>query len=221
MADRGPVIHGPVILGAGGHARVVAEAAAILGLSVAGYLAPQAVDPDRAPHPRHLGDDGAIPALLAAGHDFILGTGFVDGAGAARRAALVARIPEDRLARLIHPRAMVSPSARIGRGVFLAVGAILGAGSRVDTGAILNSGAIVDHDCRIGVNSHVATGSRVAGGVTIGRNCLIGAGAVIRQGVIIGDGAVAAAGAAVIADVAPGSIVAGVPARPLAPKDGR
>lgn len=210
MADRGLVI-----LGAGGHARVVAEAARILGLSLAGYLAPQAAELGHAPHLRHLGDDGAIPTLLAAGHDFILGMGFVDAVGAARRAGLAAQIPQDRLARLVHPAAVVSPSARIAPGVFVAVGAILGTGSEAGPGAILNSGAIIDHDCRVGTNSHVAIGARISGEVTVGQDCLIGAGATIRQGLRIGDGAVVAAGAVVLRDVVPGSTVAGVPARLL------
>lgn len=213
MADRGLVI-----LGAGGHARVIAEAAGILGLFLAGYLAPRAAEPGHAPHPRHLGDDGAIPALLAAGHDFILGTGFVDADGAVRRAGLVARIPQDRLARLVHPAAVVSPSARIAPGVFVAAGAILGTGSQAGPGAILNSGAIVDHDCRVGTNSHVAIGARISGGVTVGQNCLIGAGATIRQGLRIGDGAVVAAGAVVLRDAVPGRTVAGIPARLLESK---
>lgn len=208
---------GLVILGAGGHARVVAETAMLLGLSLLGYLAPRAVEPAHAPHPRYLGDDAAISAMLAKDCDFIPGTGFVDAPGAARRAGLLAQIPEDKLVRLIHPSAMVSPSAEIAAGVFIAAGAILGAGSRAAPGAILNSGTIVDHDSLIGANSHVAIGARVAGGVWIGKDCLVGAGATIRQGLHIGDGAVVAAGAVVLGDVAPGSTVAGVPARILVP----
>lgn len=204
-----------VILGAGGHARVIAETAGILGFSVAGYLAPGAAKSDHAPHPYYLGDDAAITGLLLEGCNFILGTGFVDARGAARRATLLARIPESRLVRLVHPSALVSPSAEIGAGVFLAAGVILGTGSRTGSGSILNSGAIVDHDCRIGANSHVAIGARLAGGVTVGRDCLIGAGATIRQGLRIGDGAIVAAGATVLRDAASGSTVAGVPARPL------
>lgn len=206
---------GLVILGAGGHARVVAETAMLLGLSLLGYLAPQAAKSANAPHPRYLGDDATIPAMLAKGCSFILGIGFVNVPGAIRRAELLMQIPESRLKRLVHPSAMVSPSAGIAAGAFLAAGVILGTGSRAGPGAILNSGAIVDHDCRIGANSHVAIGARIAGGVTVGRDCLIGAGATIRQGLRIGDGAVVAAGAAVLGDVASGSTVAGVPARPL------
>lgn len=49
----------------------------------------------------------------------------------------------------------------------------------------------------------------------IGHDTWIGHGAVIRPEVTIGDGAVVAAGAVVTKDVAPYTIVAGVPAKPL------
>ncbi|WP_342077715.1 DapH/DapD/GlmU-related protein [Yoonia sp. SS1-5] len=54
--------------------------------------------------------------------------------------------------------------------------------------------------------------SRIA---TIGHDTWIGAGAMIKPEVTLGDGAVVAAGAVVTKDVAPYTIVAGTPAKPL------
>jgi acetyltransferase-like isoleucine patch superfamily enzyme len=56
--------------------------------------------------------------------------------------------------------------------------------------------------------------------VTIGDRVWIGTGALVLKGTTIGDGAVVAAGAVVTGDVDPGTIVAGVPARPVGKADG-
>ena len=49
--------------------------------------------------------------------------------------------------------------------------------------------------------------------IHIGKNVWIGANATVLAGVTIGDGAVVAAGAVVTKDVAPNTVVGGVPAR--------
>lgn len=50
---------------------------------------------------------------------------------------------------------------------------------------------------------------------TVGDHVFVGANAVVQMGVTIGDHAVVAAGAVVTTDVAPATVVAGVPARPV------
>lgn len=204
-----------VLLGAGGHARVVAEALLLTGRKLAGHLAPTdegAVDPLQR---EWLGNDDEIPALVAAGHELALGLGFVDARGAARRARLLAGLPEHALPVICHPRACVSTHAKLSPGVVICAGAVIGVGTDLGPGSLINSGAIVDHDGRVGANTHIATGAHVAGGVQVGRDVLIGVGAAVRQGICIGDGAIIGAGAVVIRDVAPGATVIGNPARAL------
>lgn len=208
-----------VLIGGGGHARVVAETLAALGRAPVGYLAPEpAPEGDvRLLGPR-LGTDADIARLAGEGAVFALGTGFVEAEGARRRAGLVARVPAGRLLTVCHPAAIVAPSAAIAAGAFLGPGAIVATGAGIGPAAIVNSGAIVEHDCRVGANAHVASGARLAGNVSVGDNALIGAGATVRQGVSVGEGAVVGAGATVIRDVPAGATVAGVPARILRPR---
>jgi acetyltransferase-like isoleucine patch superfamily enzyme len=59
------------------------------------------------------------------------------------------------------------------------------------------------------------SGSLVSKPVMIGSNVWIGSHAVVLPGVSIGDGAIVGAGAVVTRDVAPGDVVAGVPAAPI------
>lgn len=57
--------------------------------------------------------------------------------------------------------------------------------------------------------------------VVIEDDVLIGANAVVIEGCRVGKGAVVAAGAVVVSDVAPNTVVAGVPAKVLKDKDGK
>jgi acetyltransferase-like isoleucine patch superfamily enzyme len=52
-------------------------------------------------------------------------------------------------------------------------------------------------------------------GVTLRRACRVGGGAVLTPGVEVGEEAFVAAGAVVTRDVAPRTVVMGVPARPV------
>lgn len=197
-----------ILIGGGGHAYVVTEALRLAGRSIAGYVAPRAGAADC-----WLGGDEKLPDLVAAGYEFALATGFVNAAGAARRAAIIAVIPADRLVTVRHPAAIVSDTAFIGAGSAILAGAVVSSNARIELGAIVNSGAIVEHDCVLGPNSHAATGCCMAGNVLVGRDSLIGAGAVIRQGIVIGDGAVIGAGSVVLRDVPDRAMVFGNPAR--------
>lgn len=201
------------LIGAGGHARVVAEALQLTRQPVAGYIAPT---PGQTPRLLgvYLGDDNGL-AELGLVFDLALGLGFVDATGARRRAELLRllSILAAPLVTVVHPMAIVSPSAELGTGSFVAMGAMVGTGACIGRGAIVNTGAVIDHESSLGENVHLATGARLAGGVDVGRDVLIGAGAVVRQGLSIGDGAVIGAGAVVIRPVAAGQTVVGNPAR--------
>lgn len=116
---------------------------------------------------------------------------------------------------VVHPSVVCSSWATIGAGSVLLPGAIINAGARLGVNVIVNSGAIVEHDCEIGDHAHIATGARLASTVCVGRAAHIGAGATVRQCLTIGEEAIVGAGAMVVDDVAPRSVVAGVPARPL------
>jgi UDP-perosamine 4-acetyltransferase len=204
--------HGSVIVvGAGGHARVVAEA---IGRDrIIGYVAP-----DRGADERGLGEWLGGDDLLRApraGASYVIGVGFVDRAGARRRASLLETCRQLTLETVVHPHAVVSSSAELGDGTFVAAGAIVGVSTRIGRGVIVNTGAVVDHDCRIGDNVHLAPGSVLSGSVRIGRDTLVGVGASVRQGITIGSGVVVGAGAAVVHDVADGLTVLGAPARPV------
>jgi len=194
-----------VIVGGGGHALVVAEAALAAGWIVAGFL-------DDNPGATIAGRVPRLGSLTDLERSADRGRAHLAIGDLAARARLIARLGAD-AATVVHPRAWVSPTAAVGAGVLIgAMGVVQGRASIGDH-CIINTGAIVEHDCALGENVHLAPRAVLAGDVRIGTGSLIGAGAVVLPGVRVGAGVTIGAGAVVTKDVSDGVTLVGVPAR--------
>ncbi|MHB1218304.1 MAG: PglD-related sugar-binding protein [Alphaproteobacteria bacterium] len=173
-----------LLIGAGGHAKAVAEAAeASLGHVVA-YIDLRPADWLKA---AHLSADTDVKTN---GIPVVIGVGGVTAAQLKARLALL----NSYLGRghpapaIVHPRAHVSPSARLEAGAIVLAGAVVQPGAVIGRGAIVNTRAIVEHDSTIGEGSHVAPGSVILGGCRVGRCVMIGAGAVVLSSTVVADG---------------------------------
>ncbi len=195
-----------IIIGAGGHGKVVAETAEACGYSDVVFVDQDWPTRQQIGHWSIIGQPGSIttPAMMfcAVGHN-------------ATREQLFKHYGLEQSPVLIHPAAVLSPSARLGAGTLVVAGAIVNADTTVGCGTILNTGCSVDHDCVLGAFTHISPGARLAGDVTIGTRSWIGIGAVVKEGVTIGCGVIVGAGAAVICDIEDGAMVSGVPARKM------
>lgn len=107
-------------------------------------------------------------------------------------------------------------------------GTWIGAFTLVDGSGGLRIGSGCDISSGVQIYSHSSARRCVSGRAydvvdkqptVIGDRVFIGAGAVVNMGVTIGDEAVVGAGAVVTSDVAPRTVVAGVPARVVADVD--
>ena len=121
---------------------------------------------------------------------------------------------------LIHPRAFLSSFALVGAGCALLPGSMVNACAVLGDGCIVNTGAVVEHDCVLGGGVHVSPTACLCGGVYVGENAWICAGAVVLPKLFIGERAVVGAGAVVTGPVERGAVVAGNPARPLPARHG-
>ncbi|WP_143462121.1 2,3,4,5-tetrahydropyridine-2,6-dicarboxylate N-acetyltransferase [Levilactobacillus enshiensis] len=127
----------------------------------------------------------------------------------------------------IEPGAVIRDQVEIGdnaiimMGAIINIGAVIGAGTMIDMGAVLGGRATVGRDSHIGANAVLAGVIEPASAmpVRIGDRVTVGANAVVLEGVQVGNDAVVGAGAVVTKDVAPGTVVAGVPARIVKVKD--
>jgi sugar O-acyltransferase (sialic acid O-acetyltransferase NeuD family) len=196
-----------ILLGAGGHARVVLSLAQALRLPVAGVCDPgleqagvgdwhgfavlgddtylYAADPTKV---LLLNGIGLIPARESAVrlrkrlHQYWSAAGFVFPA-------------------CVHPTAWVAPDADLASGVQVMAGAVVQPGCTIGAGSIINTGATVDHDCTIGQQVHIAPGATLCGDIRIGDGAYIGAGATVINNLTIGKNALLAAGAVQIMDL--------------------
>lgn len=206
-----------LLIGAGGHARVVADAAALsqtwLSISATDRN-PQRCSGELLPGVTLRGLAAALAAADAIDGACRLHIAIGDNAARQRETlACCAAHPHIPLTAVVHPRACVSSHADVALGCFVAAFALVGPGAQLGEGVIVNHGAVVDHDVQVGAFSHIAPNATLGGGARIGQRVLVGAGAVVLPGICLGDDVVLGAGAVAAADLpAPGTYT-GLPAR--------
>lgn len=205
-----------VVFGAGGHARVAADAALASGAWSAVLVSDRRED---------LWGSQLLPGLRVlaprALRDLPLPWGLHVAIGdnaARRREARALLLDEARaafLASVVHPLAALAPSARIGPGCLLAAHSVVGPLAHLGEGVIVNHTAVVDHDGVVGPWTHVAPGARLGGGVRVGEAALLGSGSTVLPGLRVGAGSVLGAGAVALRDLPEAACWAGVPARAI------
>jgi acetyltransferase EpsM len=200
-----------IIVGAGGHSKVVTDAAIRAGFRIKGFL-----------------DDYAISAPLP-GYD-IIGTisDFVHNPKLYRDQSIIIaigsnharmdvvkklKLPEKRYAIVMDPSAVISRYATIAKGTVILQGAVVNAGTVIGKHVILNTGCTVDHDCEIANYVHISPGANLAGGVAIQEGAHLGIGSCVIPKCSVGKWSSIGAGAAVIKNIPPNCTAVGVPAK--------
>jgi sugar O-acyltransferase (sialic acid O-acetyltransferase NeuD family) len=199
------------IIGAGGHAKVVIDAARASGCfepvgvldddparretTVLGVRVRGAIRPDAA------GRFGIERAVIAIGSNRI-------------RAEIAARLEGCfSWATIVHPAAVLGTGVEVGLGSVVFAGAILQPDTTIGRHVIINTACSIDHDGSVGDFAHVAPGVHLAGGVRLGEGSFLGIGACALPGSVIGDWATVGAGGVVTSNIPAGVVAKGVPAR--------
>lgn len=199
------------IFGAGGHGRVVADAAEASGWAELIFFDDKASSSSVGPWPVV----GTFSQLLGNVQDF---EGVIVAIGHNRRRLVLLddlAAHGASLTTIVHSSAVLSRHVQIEPGVFVAAGAVVNIGAEIARGAIVNTGATVDHDCRIAAGVHIAPGVHMSGGVVVGECSWVGVGAAIKELVNIGSDCIIGAGSVVIRSVHDRTTVVGNPARQL------
>jgi len=193
-----------VVIGAGGHGKVVAEGFLAAGREVLGYCDPAFPAGETGPLGRPvLGDDDVLNTLRDV--EVSIGIGLTQTSQRRRWLYESLVIRGVRFATLVHPAAYVAAETIIGVGAQIMAGGVVQTSTNIGSNCIVNTRASVDHDCTVGMHSHIAPGAVLCGNVKIGIGAYVGAGSVVIEGVSIGPDTVVGAGSTVLADVAAGA----------------
>lgn len=140
-----------LIVGGGGHGKVVAYTVLAVGRKVLGFLDDN--------HPVGSELIKGVPCLGKASMkytshpeaEFIVALGNND-----RRRELFLLHSDGRIpALIIHPSAVVFPDAEIGKGTIILAGTVIMNGTSIGKNCIINARAVIDHDCRVEDHVHV------------------------------------------------------------------
>lgn len=192
------------IIGAGGHAKVVADVARSAGYEIECFVSDDKKE--------HCGVPVITFDTFVAGS---LGYAAVAIGNNIDRARVYKLLKQNNIEcpTIIHESAVISKSATIGEATVIMPGVVVNAYATIGVGCILNSGAIIEHDCTIGDFAHISPNAALAGGANIGEMTHIGIGVSVIQLIKIGKECIIGAGAAVISDIPDAATAVGVPAR--------
>jgi sugar O-acyltransferase (sialic acid O-acetyltransferase NeuD family) len=206
-----------IILGAGGHARVLIDALHHLGVEMMGIT-----DPDKTLWGQTymdidvLGPDEKIFDVHPERILLVNALGSTQSTKARQKLFETWQQRGYSFATVVHPKAVVARSVTLAEGVQVLAGVIINPNTIIGANTIVNTGAIVEHDCTVSDHVHLAPGVRVAGNVTVGGGTHVGIGSTVIQGLTVGENCLIAAGAVVVRDVPDHSVVMGVPGKIVA-----
>lgn len=198
-----------IIIGCGGHSKVITDIAINNKYYVVGY-----VDDYRESDYvyRDINIIGKIENLLKSKKscNIILGIGDLK-----IRQKLLDKLQNFKFASLIDSSAIVSPTAKIYKGSVVMTRVVINSDTIINKHCIINTGTIIEHDCIIGENTHICPNTTLCGGITVGSNSMIGAGSVCKNStkdkkIIIGDNVIVGCGSTILKGITDNVIVYGI-----------
>lgn len=196
-----------LILGSGGHAKVLIEILLKEQRHIMGVITPHLYSETNYLGLPIIGNDESVFKYSSDEVLMINGIGSLPGKKRRWNLAITMRERGYQFSNVIHPNTTISSDLLLAEGVQIMAGVIIQPGSKIGQDSIINTGSHIDHDTVIGAQCHVGPGVTISGGVKIENNVHIGTGAKVIQGVTIGTGSVIAAGTTVYKDVPSGVMV--------------
>ena len=202
-----------VIIGAGGHARVIADIITASSDEVVGFL-----DDNKDLHNKEIYGDKKVLGNTSESdiekfNDFY----FVIGIGSNRVRQIIAeKYPNLKWYTAIHPSSIIGSNVEIGEGTVVMPGTVINIGTRIGKHCIVNTSVSLDHDNVLEDFVHVSPGAHLAGTVKVGKSSWICTGANVINNINIAENNVIGAGATVIKNIEDtGGTYVGVPVKKI------
>tara|TARA_B110000908_G_C10268269_1_gene467118 strand:- start:16206 stop:16829 length:624 start_codon:yes stop_codon:yes gene_type:complete len=184
-----------LIVGAGGHACVVADALLAAGNQIIGFTDTSVeVGKEIFQGLRVLGCDDIIKEYALNEIEVAIGIGFLPGNNIRYKVFNKVKRWGFTVKSVQHPSSIIASEVILAEGSQIMAGSIVQAKASIGKNVIVNTGAKIDHDTIVGDHTHIAPGATICGGVKIGENCFVGAGSTVIQGRSLSRNAVIAAG---------------------------
>ncbi|WP_280524599.1 acetyltransferase [Sutcliffiella horikoshii] len=201
-----------VIVGQGGHSKVVTEAIAFQGnLKIIGYLDDN--------YNELVFENELFYGPIRSNKELLLiepNIKFIIAIGNNKMRKVIVEklgLKETQFISVIHPKAIISTSAIIGVGSVILANAVVNTDATIGAHTIINTSAIVEHDNIIEDFAHLSPNATLTGTVHIEEGVHVGAGANIIPNISIGKWSTIGAGATVINHIPAFSTAVGVPAK--------
>ena len=198
-----------VIIGAGGHGKVIADSVRKSGDRVLGFLDDNTALPEKIE---------GIPVLGCANDyikypdaEFIIAIG-----NAAIRRQIAEQLNGVRWYTAIHPCAVISSmGVKIGEGSAVMANAVINPCASIGRHCIVNTASVIEHDDVIADYVHISVGAKLGGMVSVGEQTWVGIGAVVNNNISVYNRCIIGAGAVVVKDIKESGTYVGVPARKI------
>lgn len=188
-----------VIIGFGGHAKVVADSIEQSGVyNIVGYTDVE----KRANHYRYIGKDDKLGELYKSGvRKAVIGIGYLGMSKKRDEIVSFARDVGYEFPVICDSTAVIARDVTIGEGTYVGKNVVINADSKVGKYCIINTGSIIEHENVIGDFSHISIGTILCGEVSVGNHTMVGAGTTVIQCKTIGDNCIVGANSTVLSDV--------------------
>lgn len=185
-----------IILGAGGHAKVIAESIVKSNNIIVGFL-----DDNPNIQGKEIFQGKKIIGKISDSYKykdkyFVIGIGDNEV-----RRKLSEKYNDLKWYTVIHPSSVITNDVEIGEGTVIMPGVVINPGTKIGKHCIVNTSVTIDHDGIIEDYVHISPGTHLAGNVTIKQGTWLCIGAIVINNITIAENNVIGAGSVVVKNI--------------------